>query len=324
MTNKQIYSKTIVFSVRKLFFSLICILVVAALAVGGFAILEKTSDNGLIGLGIGAVLGIIIVAILAHFLAYTYQAGQIAMMTKALTEGELPEDVYGEGKRMVKERFLTVVGFYAVTNAIKGIFNQLGKLLSGAGEAIGGDTGRGIADAINFGIQVVIGFLSDCCLGWVFYRKDKSAFRATLEGAGIFFKNGKALIRNLGRIFGMGIASFVIIGGPLLGVSYLIFSRFPDMFQKVINEIVQIAEKNGSTVNAWFTQPNNMALIAAAILAIILWSIIHSTFIRPFVLVGVLRNFMEAGIAHVPTDSELDEVAKKSRKFADLQKKEGI
>ena len=323
MTNKQIYSKTLVFSFRRLLFSIICILLIGILGVFGFILLDKLTDQGLIGLGIGIVLGIIIVAVLAHFLAYALQAGQIAMMTKGVTEGTLPDDVYGEGKRIVKERFLTVAAYYAATRIIKAIFNELGKLLTGAGRAIGGDTGEGIASAINFGIQVVIGFLSDCCLGWVFYRKDKGAGKATLEGAGIFFKNGKTLIRNLGRIFGMGILSFVVIGGIFFGIFYLILSNFTSAFQSLANEIIEIAAKEGETLNSWITNPTNLALIAAGILAIVIWTVIHNTFIRPFVLVGVLRNFMEAGIAHIPTEAELADVAKKSPKFAKLQKEEG-
>ncbi|MBR6173278.1 MAG: hypothetical protein IKQ49_08965 [Eubacterium sp.] len=320
MTNKEIYKKTLVFSVKRLLFNTLCIVIVAVLATVGFVLLEKLSDKGLIGLGIGLVLGIIIVAVLAHFMAYTYQAGQIAMMTRAVTEGSLPDDVYGEGKRIVKEKFLTVAIYYAATRIIKRIFDEIGKLITGAGKAIGGDTGEGIAGAINIGIQVVIGFLSDCCLGWVFFRKDLSSGRATLEGAGIFFKHGKTLIRNLGRIFGMGIASLALIGGAFFGIFYLIFSSFPEMFRGLSNEIVQVVQKEGEQVSIWISDPGHLGIIIAGVLAFIIWLIIHGAFIRPFILVGVLRNYMEAGMAHIPTESELAEVAQKSRKFADLQK----
>ena len=321
MTNSQIYKKTLTFSLRRLLFNTICVIVVLALSTVGFAVVEKLYDKGLIGLAIGLVLGIIIVAVIAHFFAYTYSAGQIAMMTRGVTEGTLPDDVYGEGKRIVKERFMTVVAFYAATRAIKAIFNQIGKLITGAGRAIGGDTGEGIASAINIGIQVVIGFLSDCCLGWVFYFKEKSSFKAALEGCGVFFKNGKALVRNLGRIFGMGIASLALIGGALSGVFYLILSNFTSLFEKVATEIVNIASKDGSKIPEWFTKPENLALVAAIILGIIVWSIIHGAFIRPFILVDVLRNFMQAGLANLPTEADMADLAKKSSKFAKYQEK---
>ena len=321
MSNSQIYRKTLTFSLHRLLFNIICVVAVAALSIVGFAVVEKMYDKGLIGLAAGLVLGIIIVAVVAHFVSYTYSAGQIAMMTRGVTEGSLPEDVYHEGKRMVKERFLTVVGFYAATRAIKAIFNQIGRLITGAGKAIGGDTGEGIANAINIGIQVVIGFLSDCCLGWVFYFKEKSAFKATMEGCGVFFKNGKALLRNLGRIFGMGIASLLLIGGALSGVFYLILSNFTSLFQRLADEIVSVVAREGGSVPEWLTKPENLALVAAVILGIILWSIIHGAFIRPFILVGVLRNYMEAGLANLPTEADMASLANKSDKFAKYQKK---
>lgn len=31
---------------------------------------------------------------------------------------------------------------------------------------------------ISGAISVIVGYLCDCCLGWVFYRKDKKATRA--------------------------------------------------------------------------------------------------------------------------------------------------
>ena len=52
--------------------------------------------------------------------------------------------------------------------------------------------------------QVVVAYLCDCCLGWVFYRKAQGAAKATCEGAVLFFRHGKTLARNLGRVFGMG------------------------------------------------------------------------------------------------------------------------
>ena len=321
MSNSQIYKKTLTFSVRRLLFNVICVAVVVALSTVGFILVEKLYDKGLIGLAAGLVLGIIIVAVISHFFAYTYSAAQIAMMTRGVTEGSLPEDVYGEGKKMVKDRFLTVVGFYAATRAIKAIFNQIGRLITGAGEAIGGDTGKGIASAINFGIQVVIGFLSDCCLGWVFYFSDKSSFKAALEGCGVFFKNGKALLRNLGRIFGMGLASFALIGGAFSGVFYLILSNFTEPFQRVADELINVTAKDGSKIPEWFTKPENLALVAAVILGIIVWSIINNSFIRPFVLVGVLRNYMEAGLKNLPSEADMADLAKKSEKFAKYQKK---
>ena len=320
MSNFEIYKKTLTFSLRKLLMNFLSLLLFAGLCFGGFAIMEKTYDKGLIGLGIGAVIAIIIIAIISHFVGYAFHAAQIAMITKGVTENELPDDVYHEGMRVVKERFTTVAAYYLITGVIKGIFRQVGNLITSAGKALGGDTGETIGGIISTAIQVLIGFLCDCCLGWVFYRQDQSSARATCEGAVIFFKNGKALLRNMGRIFGMGILSLLVIGGAFTGIFYLIATRFGSAFDRLADEIIEMGARNEINIPAFFQNSENLALVAGAIAGIVLWSIIHSTFVRPFILTGVMRNYMEAGVKNMPTDNDFSTLDSKSPKFAKLHR----
>ena len=323
MSNKDIYKKTLVFSVRSLLMSLISLTLFAGLCVGGYAIAEKTNDMGLVGLGIGAVIAVVIIIILAHFFGYAFKAAQIAMMTKAVTEDQLPDDVYHEGMRVVKERFTTVAAYYLATSLIKGIFRQIGNLITKAGQAIGGDAGDTIGGIISTVIQVLIGFLCDCCLGWVFYRSDLASTKATCEGAVIFFKNGKTLLRNMGRIFGMGIVSLLVIGGAFTGIFYMIATRFGTAFDKLAAEIIEMGQRQNVDIPAFFQNAENLALIAGAVAGVILWEIIHSTFVRPFILAGVLRNYMKAGIENMPTANDFNMLDSKSPKFAKLHREIG-
>lgn len=318
MTNKEIYKKTLTFSIRKLIVDFLSIVILAAFCVLGFIIIDKTTGMGLIGLGIGLVLGIIAVALISHFISYALKAGQIAMMTKGVAEGQLPDNVYQEGKAVVKRRFKTVAAYFAVTRVIKGIFNQIGKLITNIGNAVGGDTGNTIGSAISAIIQVIIAYLCDCCLGWVFYREDQGAAKATCEGAVIFFKHGKTLAKNLGRIFGIGIVSFIVIGGAFFGISYGIFLLIPGAFQTLANEIAEAGVRLETDVPEFLTNPANLSLVVAAILGVIIWSVLHSTFIRPFVLTGVLRNYIESGKNDIPTEESFRFLDSKSSKFAKL------
>ena len=318
MDNKEIYKKTLTFSVRRLLWDLLSFVIIVGLAGIGFLLAEKLADKGLIGLVVGIVVGIIIVAIVSHFISYVFKAGQIAMMTKAIADGKLPDDVWGEGKKIVKERFLTVAAYYAVTNVIKGIFNELGKLITGAGQAIGGDTGGAVGSTISTVIQTIVNYLCDCCLGWVFYRKDEKATKATLEGAVLFFKHGKTLAKNLGRVFGMGAISLIAIGGVFFGIFYLITGAFPDTFATLAAEMAS----NGEGDVAFFDNPDNLRLVAAGIGALIMWGMIHGAFIRPFVLVGVLRNYIESGKNEKITAADMDKLESKSPKFKKLRAKE--
>lgn len=317
MDNKEIYKKTLGFSIRRLLWDLLAAVIFVGCMVAGFFILEKTTNLGLLGLGIGAIVGGIFIAFLLRYVAYTYKAGQIAMMTEGVSKGKLPDDVIGAGKKVVKERFVTVAAYFAVTNVIKGIFRQIGNGITAIGNSIGGDTGGTIGSTISAVINTIVDYLCDCCLGWVFYRKDEKAGKATLEGAAIFFKHGKTLAKNLGRIFGISILSFITIGGVFFGISWLIMQAFPDLFASLGSELASI----DSDIPAWVSDTATLTLVCAGIVGIIMWSIIHSTFVRPFILVGVLRNFIKSGAEDKPSEKAFDELDSKSKKFKELHAK---
>jgi MFS superfamily sulfate permease-like transporter len=153
------------------------------------------------------------------------------------------------------------------------------------------------------------------------YHKEKGVAEAACEGAVVFFKHGKALIRNVGRIFGMGFLSLAIIGGGLFGIGYFVFTKFPQAFTNLANEIAELNVRHELDLPEFLTNPQTLIIAIAAILALILWSMIHSLLIRPFILVGVLRNFMDAGLKENITEEDMEELSKKSPKFAKLRKR---
>ena len=318
MDNKEIYKRTLTFSLRRLAWDVMSIVVIIILAAAGFILADKFASNGLVGLAIGIVIGIIIVAIASHFVAYLFKAGQIAMMTQGVSEGKLPNDVYAAGKKVVKERFLTVAAYYAATSVIKGIFEQIGNVITSVGRAVGGDAGGAVGGTISGVIQTIVGYLCDCCLGWVFYKKNEKAGKATLEGAVLFFKHGKTFAKNMGRVFGISLVSFVLIGGVFFGITYLITMAFPDAFEALRVSLVDMFSSEGNEVPAFLSNAQNVMLITAGIGGVTMWAIIHSVFVRPFILVGVLRNFIESGKSEKITESDFDELDKKSTKFKKL------
>ncbi|MBR5337452.1 MAG: hypothetical protein IK152_05660 [Lachnospiraceae bacterium] len=319
LSNGEIYKKTLTFSLKRFVFNLIMFIVIVALSAIGFLLSDRIVGQGMYGLGIGILIGIVLVAVLSHFFSYIFKAGQIAVMTKAVTEDQLPEDIYGTGKAMVKERFTTVALYYAATSVIKGIFNELGRVITKIGEAVGGDTGSSIGSAISIAISVVVGFLCDCCLGWIFYRRDISAFKATCEGAVIFFKNGSTLLKNLGRMFGIGLASLVVIGGAFFGGFYVLVSQYSEPIKAISHEVSEFA-KDGehNKLIEIMSDPALLTIAICVVLALIVWGIIHGTLVRPFILVGVMRNYMATAVQSIPQESDfaiLEEHSKKYRKY---------
>lgn len=311
MDNKEIYKKTLTFSIRRFGWDVMSVIVITLFTVAGVFIASMMSGGWLVGLCIGLVIGIIVMAIASHFISYVFKAGQIAMMTEGVTTGKLPDDVYAAGKKVVKERFATVAVYYAVTGAIKGIFNQLGNAITSVGNAVGGDTGSAIGSTISAVLQTIVNYLCDCCLGWVFYKKDESSFKATMEGAVLYFKHGKTFFKNMGRVFGIGILSFLVIGGVFFGIFYLITMAFQGGFADLANWLAT----EGNDVPEFFTNAGNLMLVTAAVGGVIMWSIIHSVFVKPFVLVGVLRNYIASGKDEKFSESDFDELDKKSAKF---------
>ena len=240
------------------------------------------------------------------------------MMTKGVAEGKLPTNVVAEGRKIVKERFTTVAAYFAITSAIKGIFRQISNAITAAGQAIGGNNGGAVGSAVGGVVETIVAYLCDCCLGWVFYRKDEKATKATLEGAAIFFKHGKTLIKNLGRIFGIALLSLIVIGGIFTGIAYLIFMGFRDAFTNLSHELTEAISSSGDTAPTFISDPTALTITCAVIVGLVFWSILHSVFVRPFILVGVLRNFINSGKDDIPDEKSFAELDKKSKKFAKL------
>ena len=318
MDNMTVYKKTLGFSLRRFGWDILSIMILGALCLGGFLIADKISDKGLIGLAIGLVVGIIALVIFLRWVSYKYKAGQIAMMTRGVTEGTLPDDVIGEGKKIVRERFKTVAALFAVTVIIKGIFREIGRGITKVGEAIGGDTGSSIGSAISAVIDVIVAYLCDCCLGWVFFRDNVKPAKATCEGAVLFFKHWKTLAKNMARVFVFALVSLLLIGGVFFGIAFLVYSRFPAFFEMLSREFIEAGARNDTQVVDFLKDPKMLVIVAAALTGVIIWSILHSVFIRPFVLVGVLRNYMASGISDIPEESSFAALDGKSKKFKKL------
>lgn len=318
MDNKAIYKKTLGFSLRRLVWDLLSLVMLVGIATGGFVLAEKIWDKGLIGLAIGAVLGLIVLALLMRFVSYSLKAGQIAMMTKGIVDGELPDDIIREGKKAVKEKFSTVAAYFALTNVIKGVFRQIGNGIERIGQGIGGDAGGAVGSVVSSAIQTIVEYLCDCCLGWVFFRNGVSAAKATCEGAVLFFKHGKTFAKNMGRVFGMGFVSLLIIGGAFGGLTYAILSTQSANLAPIYSEISQALSSSENTIARILQNPATVPIAFAVIGGLIMWGFIHSTFIKPFVFVGVLRNFIESGKNDIPSEASFSILDSKSAKFKKL------
>lgn len=316
MTNFQVYRKTLSFSLLAFAVDILALLAFLGITTAGFFIFINVSPAAaLIGLLVGFILGIVVASLINIFVTNRVKAAQIAMMVKGVTEGSLPEHTFHEGFVEIRGRFGKITAFYFITRAIRSIFRQIGRGINRVATAVGGQVGNSVSSVIDSAIQTLIGYLCDCCLGWILYRKEVNAAKAGCEGAVIFFKHGKTLIRNIGRIFGMGFLSLLLVGGGVFAIFFAIFYNFPKMFTTLGG---QIASAMGSDAPEFLTEPTLFIIFVSVFLAVVIWAILHSVLIRPFILVGVMRNFMTAGIKDIPTEQDFAVLDSKSPKFRKL------
>ena len=64
--------------------------------------------------GIAFIVALVIFYLIAHFGGYLLTVGQVAMITRGIATGSLPEDVYDEGKRAVRRKFATASVYYGL------------------------------------------------------------------------------------------------------------------------------------------------------------------------------------------------------------------
>lgn len=109
-----------------------------------------------------------------------------------------------------------------------------------------------------------------------------------------------------------------LIGGVFFGIAFLIFFRYPAFFEMLSREFIEAGARNDTQVAEFLKDPKMLVIAASALVGVIIWSILHSVFIRPFVLVGVLRNYMASGISDIPEESSFATLDGKSKKFRKL------
>ena len=264
--------------------------------------------------GIGFIVVLIVFAVVVHFGGYLLIAGQVAMITKGVAEGDLPADVYGEGKRAVKRNFVRASAFYGLWNITKAITNQISSGMNALARSVDGSNATGpasiIASIVSTIVSVVLEYLNYCSLGWVFLHEDQSAFKSTCDGAVIYFQNWKTLMKNAGKVIFVTLVSLAIIGGAFFGVAYLLLSGIEPL-TSVLSEIDAAATlEDGTTLPAGTT-----LLVLCGIIALILWSSIHGAFIKPYLLVSVMRRYIEVGRGTTPQVDVYEKLSGMSKGF---------
>lgn len=227
MTAKEVFSRTLVFGWIKLGLGLLNILIAIVL----FALLMGISVL-FASEGVGAVmffiwLGVVGVVnfILNHYIGYLVKAGHVAVIVMAFKTGTVPADPVATGKAMVKERFGTSNVYFALDKLIAGSVKQLqralGRLISGLLGAIPG--ADGVKNVMNMFLDISLGYIDECCLGYTFYHPEQNAYKSAADGVVIYAQNWKTLLKDAAKttlvvilsVVIVTLVAFVIFGGLL-------------------------------------------------------------------------------------------------------------
>ena len=305
MKNGELYKKTFRFTLMRALSGLIGTALIAGLPVLTYFLTGKLDDEPRIFACIGAfVVGIVAVGLLSHFIGYVFRAGQIAMVAEGITTGELPDDPYTEGKARIKQRFGTVAVFFAIEKVINLIVSQISNAVTHVTGTVSrrtkNDAANYVSLAINIFVAAVMAFLCSCCMGWVFVHPDENPWRAACDGAIVYFKNWKTLLKNAGKVILMALVSLIVIGGLLFGLTYAVTDNMTSVNIIAEDLTAFCAEEE---MDIAFTAAE-WKLVFEGVIAFILWIVVHSTFIDPYIMISVMNRYMKAGLENPPVRTE--------------------
>lgn len=213
MTAKQVYQGTMPFSVAKLALGAVTIVLSAVL----FAILMGIGwlfGGG--GTGIAIVLWVggtgVIRFVIMHYMGYLVKAGHVAVIAEAITTGKIPANQVGYGKKIVADRFATSNIYFAVDKLVTGAVKQIQRGIGKAGNALDFIPGMGaITGLAKFFVDISLGYIDECCLGYTFYKKEQGAFKSAADGVVIYAQNWKTLLKNAAKTMAKVVALLTLI-----------------------------------------------------------------------------------------------------------------
>lgn len=222
MTTKQLFSGTMPFMMAKLALGGLTVLASVVLLAVLMGIGWLFGEGGMLitfciwVVGTGAIRFAIM-----HYMGYMVKAGHIAVIAEACKRGRLPKNQVAYGKQRVKERFVTANIYFAVDKLVTGAVKQIQRNIDKAGNKLDFIPGmNAITGAAKFFVDISLGYIDECCLGWTFYNREQGAFHSAADGVVIYAQNWKVLLKHAAKtmvktlllLLAIVLVSFVPVG----------------------------------------------------------------------------------------------------------------
>jgi hypothetical protein len=290
----DIFSKTMPFVWAKLLLGLATVVVSAILFGILMGLAWLFNSEGVTAIMFLIWLGAIGVVrfILMHYIGYMLKAGHIAVITEAVTTGQVPENQVSYGKQRVLERFGTSNIYFAVDKLVSAAVKQIQKGIGKLGNALDFIPGMGAVTGLaQFFIELSLGYIDECCLGYTFYKREQGAFKSAADGVAIYAQNWKKLLSNAAKTMAL-----VILG--LLGTTLALFVVLGLLFR----------------LFAW---PGWAAFVIALLIALA----VKFAFIDSYILVRTMAAYMEDAPTTVIAFDLYGKLSGISSKFKELWNK---
>lgn len=234
--------------------------------------------------------------VLMHYFGYLVKAGHVAVISEAVVTGKIPKDQVNYGKNKVQERFVTSNVFFGLDSLVSGAVRQIQKTVNNVADFLDFIPGiKNVAGLANFFISIFLGYVDECCLGYVFYINEEGDYKSAADGVVIYAQNWKQLLKD---------ASKTMIGVVLLMVVIVVVAFIP--------------------IGIVFRVLNWSGLVAFLIACFVAWAI-KFAFIDSFILVSMMSSYMKMAPNTVITFDlyqKLSGVSSKFKSLVDQSKKE--
>jgi len=294
MKAKDIYIKTMPFVWAKLLLWLITIVASTIWAVI-LGLIVSLAKNGL--LTIICLIAWFAGAGLVHFIVMRYfgyliKAGHVAVITEAVISGQVPVNQIEYGKAKVKERFLTANVYFLIDNLVSGAVKQIQRIVGKVGDLFKFIPGmKSITNIAQFFVEISLGYVDECCLGYTFYKSGEGAFKSACDGVVIYAQNWKLLLANAAK-------TMLKVLLAMLAVVVV----FTILFSVILSAISQ----------------NVLMQIIAFGLACIIALAVKSAFLDSYILVQTMAVYMDVAPDTAISFNLYDKFCGLSKKFKEL------
>jgi hypothetical protein len=295
LTPREVFSKTMPFAWAKLLLGLATVAASAVIfaILMGIAWLFNSGGVGIVMIFIWLGATGVINFLLNHYIGYMVKAGHVAVITEAVTTGRVPDNQVEYGKQMVKERFAMSNVYFVLDKLVAAAVRQLQRVVQKITNAAGFIPGmKNIQSIINLFLNIALGYIDECCLGYTFLHKEQGAFKSAADGVVIYWQNWKTLLKDAAKTT----ATVVVLIVAFTLAAFLVFGMI----------FVRLLGVNG--------------IVAFLIAVLVAWAV-KKAFIDSYMMVKMMVSYMEAAPSTQITFDLYNKLCGLSGKFKELFEK---